>query len=109
LATDNHSTLIQKHKEKGSGGHKVGGAQCKDEEGNLWWRHHTQSTVIRPFHQVKEWDMRATVALLYAALGVMVRDFDRASFSANVSNCGYVYCLFSGNSARKSLSSSVQC
>ena len=36
--------------------------------------------------------MRATVALLYAALGVMARDFGTASFSVNVSNCGYFYC-----------------
>jgi len=35
----------------GSGGFKAGAARGKTKKGTLWWRHHTQPTVISTFDQ----------------------------------------------------------
>jgi len=43
-----------------SGGLRVGEDRGKAEKGAIWWRHHTQPTVIRPLDQALEGDMRAT-------------------------------------------------
>ena len=36
-----------------SGGFKVGGGEARPKKGPLWWRYHTQSTVISTFDQAQ--------------------------------------------------------